>query len=264
MEKIRSRDGTEIGYEKAGSGPPLLLIHGTGTAHERWIPVYPFFEKQFTIYALDRRGRGNSPDTGKAYAIEREFEDIAALVDIIGEPANVFGHSFGGICSIGAALLTNNIRRLVLYEPPLHHYDDPYVSSPLMEKFETLLSKGDREGIIMTFMKEAVKMPDHEIKQALTMPSWPFRLAAAHTLPREGNANNTLRFSPSQLKKIAPPTLLLLGGNSPEPMAQATAMLRENMPHAETVILPGQQHVAMETAPELLAKEVIAFLQRKR
>jgi pimeloyl-ACP methyl ester carboxylesterase len=263
MNSVRSLDGTEIAYEVRGSGPPLVVIHGTGTAHERWIPVYPLFEKYFTLCAMDRRGRGGSVDEGRPYAIEREFEDIAAVVDALGEPVNLFGHSFGGICSIGAAFLTSNIRRLVLYEPPLHDYEDPDVPSPLTEKFEALLLTGNREEIIMTFMKEAVKMPAEEISQAISMPSWPFRLAAAHTLPREGRANDALRFSPQQLHGIAIPTLLLLGGESPESMVRATAMLQKNLQDVRTVILPGQRHVAMETAPELLAKEVLKFLREE-
>jgi pimeloyl-ACP methyl ester carboxylesterase len=261
VNKVRSKDGTEIAYEVSGSGPPLLLVHGTGTAHERWIPVYPLFEKHFTVCAMDRRGRGGSASETAPYAIEREFEDIAAVIDSLGEPANLFGHSYGGICSLGAALLTSRIRRLVLYEPPLHHgragSDAP---PPLAQKFEKLLAEGNREAVIMTFMKDAVKMPDEEIRQALSSPAWPFRLAAAHTLPREGKANDALRFDPERLRSMKIPTLLLLGGNSPEPMVRATTMLQEILPNARTVILPGQQHVAMETAPELLAKEVLSFL----
>jgi pimeloyl-ACP methyl ester carboxylesterase len=261
MKTVTSKDGTEIGYEECGSGPPLVLVHGTSTAHERWIPSYPYFEEHFTVCAVDRRGRGASTNEGGPYAIEREFEDLAALIDSRGEPVDLFGHSYGGICSLGAALLTSNIRRLVLYEPPLHLGGDPSgVPSPLAEKFERLLAQGDREGIIMTFMKEAVRMPEEEIRQAVSMPVFPFRLAAAHTLPREGRANEALRFDPGQLKRITIPTLLLLGGNSPEPMAAATRMLQQVLPDARTVILPGQQHVAMETAPELLAREVLAFL----
>ncbi len=103
-------------------------------------------------------------------------------------------------------------------------------------------------------------MPEEEIRQAVSLPVWPFRLAAAHTLPREGRANDALRFDAEQLRRISVPVLLVLGGDSPELMVRATAMLQDTLPHARTVILPGQQHVAMDTAPELLAKEVLSFL----
>jgi pimeloyl-ACP methyl ester carboxylesterase len=261
MKKILSKDGTEIGFEINGSGPPLLLVHGTGTAHERWIPMFPLFNEYFTVYAMDRRGRGGSVHEAGPYGIEKEFEDIAAVIDSIGEPVNLFGHSFGGICSLGAALITTNIHRLILYEPPLRPFrEQQKPENPLHAKFEKLVADGDREGIIMTFMKEVVQMPEHEIVQARQQASWPFRLAAAFTLPREGMANDTFRFDPEKLKELHIPTLLLLGGDSPAFMKRATAMLQETLQNAKTVILEGQQHVAMETAPELLQKEVLSFL----
>jgi pimeloyl-ACP methyl ester carboxylesterase len=259
--KVTSKDGTRIACDVSGSGPPLLLVHGTGTAHQRWIPIYSLFDKHFTVCAMDRRGRGESIVEGGPYALEREFEDIAAIADYFDEPVNIFSHSYGAICSLGAAFLTPNIHKLVLYEPPLHPFDEPAkTNNPLLNKFEKLIAAGDREGIIMTFMKEAVMMPDHEIEQARIQPSWPHRLAAAFTLPREGKANDVFRFNPDKLRSLKIPTLFLLGSDSPVFMKNATAMLQEILPNATTAILPGQQHVAMETAPDLLQKEVLPFL----
>jgi pimeloyl-ACP methyl ester carboxylesterase len=102
MEKIMSKDGTPIAYQRSGTGPPLVLVHGTLGSSRRW-PVIPMLEKQFTIYAIDRRGYGESGDASN-YAIEREYEDIAALVDAIGGEVNLLGHSFGGFCILEAAL----------------------------------------------------------------------------------------------------------------------------------------------------------------
>src|SRR5512136_1287001 len=118
MEKVSSADGTSIAYQRSGTGAPLVLVHGTGGTHSRWAPIVPALEKHFTVYAVDRRGRGESSDAA-AYTIEREFEDVAALVKAIGEPANLFGHSFGGICSLEAALCAQHVSRLILYEPPI-------------------------------------------------------------------------------------------------------------------------------------------------
>jgi pimeloyl-ACP methyl ester carboxylesterase len=84
-----------IAYETVGGGPPLVLVHGTGGIRERWAPVVPAFAEHFTVYAMDRRGRGESRDETAPYAIEREFEDVAGLVDSIGGPVNLFGHSYG-------------------------------------------------------------------------------------------------------------------------------------------------------------------------
>jgi pimeloyl-ACP methyl ester carboxylesterase len=95
-----------------------VLAHGTTADHTRWAPILPTLSKRFTIYACDRRGRGASGD-GTSYALEREVEDLAAVVDGIGGPVDLLGHSYGALCSREAAALARNLRRLVLYEPPI-------------------------------------------------------------------------------------------------------------------------------------------------
>ena len=117
-ETVASKDGTPIAYWRSGEGPPLVLVHGTTADHSRWAPVLPAFEQHFSACAIDRRGRGGSGDSDE-YAIEREFEDVAAVVDSLGEPAFLIGHSYGAVCALEAALLTRNVRKLVLYEPPI-------------------------------------------------------------------------------------------------------------------------------------------------
>ena len=118
MEKVISKDGTPIAYEASGQGPALLLIHGGGSTRERWKPISPRFEPSYTVCRVARRGVGDSGDAAD-YSIERQAEDMAAVVDAIGGSVNVLGHSFGGVCALEAALLTANIRRLILYEPPI-------------------------------------------------------------------------------------------------------------------------------------------------
>src|SRR5579871_4413329 len=99
METIRSKDGTMIAFQRSGTGPPLVLAHGTTADHTRWAPVLPAFEQYFTVYAPDRRGRGDSGDA-EQYVIEWEFEDIVALVSSIDEPVFLLGHSYGALCSL--------------------------------------------------------------------------------------------------------------------------------------------------------------------
>ena len=118
METITSTDGTMIAYQRSGTGPPLVLVHGTTADHTRWTPVLPAFEQHFTVYGLDRRGRGGSGDAGQ-YAIEREFEDTVAVVNSIEEPIFLLGHSYGALCSLEAASRTAHLRKLILYEPPI-------------------------------------------------------------------------------------------------------------------------------------------------
>jgi pimeloyl-ACP methyl ester carboxylesterase len=113
MEIIRSKDGTPIAYWHSGAGAPLLLVHGATGDHLTWTPVLPALERHFSVYTMDRRGRGESGD-GNTYAIEREFEDIAAVVDAIGGAVDVLGSSFGATCALEATRLIANIRRLIL------------------------------------------------------------------------------------------------------------------------------------------------------
>src|SRR5712691_13232919 len=119
MPRFRSKDGTLLSYRRSGVGPPLLLVHGTGTDGTRWRPVLRLFEPQFTIFALDRRGHGASGDSA-AYRLESEFDDINAMAEAIDDgPVDVVAHSYGGLCAMGAACHSLLVRRLVLYEPPL-------------------------------------------------------------------------------------------------------------------------------------------------
>lgn len=116
---VVSRDGTEIVYWTSGDGPPLVLVHGAPADHARWRRLLPFLEQHVTVHAIDRRGRGASRDAWE-YRLELEYEDVAAVVDAVaaacGQRVDVYGHSHGGIVAFGAAALTANVRKLVLYE----------------------------------------------------------------------------------------------------------------------------------------------------
>jgi pimeloyl-ACP methyl ester carboxylesterase len=102
---VTTEGGTPVAYWRSGKGPPLVLVHRTATDHSRWRPVLPALEEHLTVYAIDRRGRGGSGDTDD-YAVERDFEDVAAVVDSFGEPVNLLGHSYGRLLALGATLLT--------------------------------------------------------------------------------------------------------------------------------------------------------------
>jgi pimeloyl-ACP methyl ester carboxylesterase len=259
MDKIISQDGTPIAYERSGTGPPLVLVHGTGGAYARWKPVSPALEQQFTLYAVDRRGRGESGEA-QSYAIEREFEDVAAVVDSIGEEVNLLGHSFGGICALEAALLTPNLRKLILYEPPLPVPGVPIYPEGVIDRLKALMDADDRAGVLTTFMREVVRMPAHELELFQSSPAFPSRVAAAHTLPRELRAHEAYRFEPERFKNLHIPTLLLLGGDSPTFFKAAIEAANAALPNSRIVVLPGQQHIAIDTAPDMFVHEVLAFL----
>ena len=258
METILSRDGTMIAYQRSGTGPALVLVHGGTADHTRWAPVLPAFEQRFTVYAVDRRGRGGSGDA-EPYAIEREFEDIVALVNSIGEPVFLLGHSYGALCSLEAALRTSHLRKLVLYEPPIPTGIEIYPSE-VVTKIQALLDTGDREGAVITFMQDIVRVPPHEMEILRAAPSWPARVAAAHTILREMRGSNEYVFEPARFSAVTSPALLLLGGDSPAFFKAAIEAVHAALPDSQVVVMPGQQHTAMNTAPELFSREVLQFL----
>jgi pimeloyl-ACP methyl ester carboxylesterase len=259
VEISLSKDGTPIAYQRSGAGSPLVLVHGTGGSYLRWKPILPMLERDFTVYAVDRRGRGESGEAA-SYAIEREFEDVAAVVDSIGNEVNLLGHSFGAICSLEAALRTTRLRKLVLYEPPLPIPGVPIYPEGVIDRLQTLLDSGDRRGVLITFMGEVVRMPVHELELFQSSPAFSARIAAAHTLPRELRAHESYQFKPERLKDLNVPTLLLLGGDSPPFFKAAIEALHAVLPNSRIVVLPGQQHIAIDTAPDLFTREVMAFL----
>lgn len=259
MEKVKSDDGTPIAYQRSGKGSPLVLVHGTTADHTRWQLVLAALEQHFTVYAMDRRGRGESGDA-EPYALEREFEDVAAVVTAARPHVNLLGHSYGALCAMEAALRTTHLHKLVLYEPPFPVEGIQIYPPGAREEFQALLDQGDRERLLVAFFRDIVKMPEKEIARLRAERVWQARLAAAHTLVRE-MANADYVFDPERFRNLAVPTFLLLGENSPPSLKKPTELLASVLPSSRVVVMPGQGHVAMSTAPELFLREVIGFLE---
>jgi pimeloyl-ACP methyl ester carboxylesterase len=162
LHRVESLDGTQIAVWQAGVGPPLLLVHGTTADHTRWARVSPILEERFTVFAMDRRGRGESTDT-LPYAIQREGEDVAAVAEWIGSAVTVLGHSYGAICAIEAALRTPAIRRLVLYEPPIPTRLE-MVAAGVLENVADLLEQGDPEQALVFSSAKSSRCPSSNSK----------------------------------------------------------------------------------------------------
>lgn len=256
LEQATSRDGTAIGYWRSGQGRPLVLVHGTTADHSRWRTVLPLLEPHATVYAVDRRGRGASGD-GADYAIEDEFADVAAVVDAIGEPVDLVGHSYGAVCALEATLLTAGVRRLVLYEPPIL----PPPLSEVDDRLVELLGQDRRAEVVETFFRDIAGMPASQLDLLRSLPSWPARVAAAHTVVRERRRLDRYGFDRQRFAALTVPTMLLAGGDSPAFLRASTDALAAGLPGARLVTLPGEQHVAMDTSPEGFAAEVLGFLR---
>ena len=262
MDTVTSADGTSIGFERTGTGPPLVLVHGTTADHTRWTPILPSFEPHFTVYAVDRRGRGGSGDAPH-YDLLREAEDIAAVVDAVaaeqGQSVDVLGHSFGALCCLESALLTSNVRRLVLYEPPIPTGIAMYPPG-VIDRIDAAIGRGDNEGAVEIFFREIVGMPDHQFTVYRQLPVWRTRISLAPTIAREAYFDHGYELHPERLAAIQVPTLLLVGGDSPEVMRAGAAAVHAAIPGSRVVAFKGQQHVAMDTNPTLFTTEVLKVL----
>jgi pimeloyl-ACP methyl ester carboxylesterase len=258
LTSIESPDGTVIACHVLGDGPPLVLVHGTSADHTRWELIIGQLAARWTTYAVDRRGRGASSDT-EPYSIESEFDDVAAVIDAVGEGVDVIGHSYGAVCSLEAALRTTGVRRLVLYEPPLPVGIEIYPSG-LVEQLEALLAAGDREGVVTTFLRDVVRMPAVELEAVQADPSWGRRLMAAHTIPRELRIADMYEPDFAQFATVTVPTMLLVGGDSPAFLVEPSRRLEEQIAGSRLITMPGQQHIAMTTAPGVFLDAVVDFL----
>jgi pimeloyl-ACP methyl ester carboxylesterase len=262
--RATSRDGTEIAYWTSGDGPPLLLVHGTSGVHERFAPLLPYLEPHATVHVMDRRGRGGSGDAPD-YDVAREFEDVAAVVDAIAETSGsvvVYGHSYGGNCAWGAALLTASIRSLVLYEgwPPVR--PELLAFPPEVEaRLDALVAAGDRDAALETFMREVVMVPDEMIAALRAQPTWQARAAAAHTITREIRAHLACTFDPEEAARITVPVLVLTGADSPDEIRDDPETVVAALPDARLAVIEGQQHIADVLVPETFAGLVLEFLR---
>jgi pimeloyl-ACP methyl ester carboxylesterase len=269
--RVTSRDGTSIAWFRTGKAgaPPLLLIHGATADHTTFRVVGPRFALAHDVIAMDRRGRGASgdPPPGTAYAADREFEDVAAVVDAIaagtGRRVDVLGHSFGGRVALGAAGLTSNLRRLVTYESAPAAPGTAFERPGLVAHLRELEAAGDRVGLMHAFMTEIVGMTAEEFAAFQANPVWPIRLAAAHTLVREltAEAGDGHEASVRRLAGgVRVPVLQLLGGESRDVFAAGTAALDAVLPDGRVVVLPGQKHAAHHGDPDRFVAEVERFL----
>lgn len=262
--EITSKDGTRIAIWCSGAGPALLLVHGAVADHSTtWRLVLPQLERRFTVHAMDRRGRGGSGDA-REYALQREAEDVAAVVDAIGEPVNLLGHSYGGLCALEASLLTTNLRSLVLYEAvPLRGSDS--VGPEVIHRLEATLEAGDVEGMLCAFLRE-VACASHEEVELMRSDDvgWGRRLRNAPTIPRELRVVERYAFAPQRFAGLRVPSLLMVGEGSPEHERESADAVAAALPDARAVLLPGQQHLAMYADPDLFVRETARFVDAPR
>jgi pimeloyl-ACP methyl ester carboxylesterase len=260
IETVRSKDGTSIAYERRGHGPPLVMVHGATVDRLRWGSIVSKLAKHFCLHLVDRRGRGDSGD-GPEYSIEREFEDVVAVLESTEVPAHLLGHSYGAICALEALRLTARVAKVVLYEPPLPLPGlEPFCRADLGQRLENMLAEGDRAGVVETFMREVIHCSDREIEGMRHTSTWDVRISTAHTIPREVGIAATYQFRAEGFADVRVPTLFLIGSRSPVYLHTATVTASAAVAGSQVASLLGQGHVAMATGPHLFLEKVLPFL----
>jgi pimeloyl-ACP methyl ester carboxylesterase len=256
ISAVASADGTPIAVECAGAGPSLVIVHGGTGDRTRWTPLFPFLAPQFRVCAMDRRAHGGSGDS-PSYNLQKEVEDVVAVV--AAQPGSVFvlGHSFGAVAALEAALQTRKIAGLVLYEPPVRAADH----SPTLARMEAMMRTGDREGALMTFMREIVLISADEAAAMKARPSWPGLLATIEISVRQDRALSQYQFDPARARTMAVPTLLMMGSKTASlELKRSVDSLRQTLPHSTLHIFEGQEHNAMDTIPQEFAATLSSFL----
>lgn len=260
-------DGTPIAWFRSGSGSPVVLVHGAAADHTAWRTAGPLLAADHELYAIDRRGRGASGDT-RPYAIGREYEDLAAVVDEVaaatGRPVDVVGHSYGGRVGLGAALLSPNLRRLVSYEGAPAPDGRSFHGDRVMARLEAHLATDDREALLVAFMTDVVGMTPAELATFRASPTWPARVAIAPTVVREMWAEAGEEAGPERYAAIRIPVLQVLGGESQPAFTDGTWALDRLLPDGRVVVIEGARHAAHHTHAERFAAEVRRFLDAGR
>lgn len=234
------------------------MVHGGLADHTRFGPLVDELRTDVTTFSMDRRGRGASGDA-TGYSIEREFEDVAGVVDAVASqvagPVALWGHSYGANCAMGAAVLTDAVRYLVLYEPGLGFHYPP----GSIEATEEALAAGDKEAAIRGLLVGVLGATEEELQVMRSSPLWPSRLATVPTMPRELRAEDDWVYQPGQFDAIAAPTLLLAGSESPSAQDEATRRAAAAIPAAQIRVLEGQGHFAIQSHPALVASIIRDF-----
>lgn len=257
METVASADGTTIAFERVGAGPALILVVGAFCDRTVTRSLAATLAPNFTVYSYDRRGRGSSGDTAP-YAVDREIEDIDALISEVGGSALVFGHSSGAALALEAAARGLAITRLAAYEPPyIVDATRPRPPADLADRLSELLSAGRRGDAAEYFLREAVNTPPDAVAAMRAAPTWPGFEKLAHTLRYDVIIMDGNDIPASRMARIRIPTLLLDGGASPDWARNSVAALAGIIPGARHLTLDGQTHGA---ADEVLSPVLVDFL----
>ena len=259
MKNVTSNDGTEIAIDESGDGPPVILVCGGSV--DRWsnAGLAALLAEHFTVLNYDRRGRGDSGDT-LPYAVEREIEDVAAVIDSAGGSACLYGSSSGAALALEAAARGLPITRLALWEPPwMADESAPFPPADTAGTYERLVAEGRRGDAVEYFMAQVVRMPPEFVAWARNEPFWAGQEAIAHTLAYDAYVMGDYKLPRERVAGVATPTIVLSGGASPDWIQTTAETVAALMPDGTYRNLEGQQH---NVDPAVLAPPLVDFFQR--
>lgn len=243
MRLIQSQDGTDIAVDATGSGPPLVLVVGAFCDRGTTKPLAALLAPSYTVYEYDRRGRGDSGHG--ALTIEREVQDLAAVIDLAGEAPFVFGHSSGGALALETAASGVQMRSIAVYEPP--YTGDGFPGEDFGRRLEEMIESGRRDLAAEQWLA-MTGTPAPVIESLKLGPGWPPMLGLAHTLPQDLRLGNRGKVPVERLMGISVPVLAMAGGVSPPWATAVSATIVGALPRAQEHIIEDQGHGASPPA----------------
>jgi pimeloyl-ACP methyl ester carboxylesterase len=241
IQTVTSKDGTHLAAEVTGSGPAIVLVCGGSVDRGANAGLAGLLSADFTVWNFDRRGRGDSGDT-PPYAVEREIEDIEAVIAAAGGHAHLYGSSSGAGLALEAAAAGAAVDKLVLWEPPYNV--DPAGRPPAdsVEQLDRMIAEGRRDDAATFFMVDMVGLPAEFAAFARTQPWWAGQLAIAHTLAYDARVMGDYSVPTETAARVTMPALILTGGSSFALFRPTADALVAAMPDAQTESLAGQEH----------------------
>lgn len=257
MDYAMSKDGTRIGFDQLGDGPPVILVSGGSVDRSSNAGLAEQLASDFTIYNYDRRGRGPSGDT-QPYAVEREIEDIAAVIEAAGGSAGLYGSSSGAALALEAAASGLPVTKLALWEPPYILDENARPPADQVQQYGKMLAENRRGDAVEYFMTKVVGLPAEFVAFGKTQPWWAGSEALAHTLPYDATVMGDYSLPTDRAANVTAPTLVLDGGSSFGFMGPTAEALAKALPKGQRRSLAGQEH---NVDPAVLGPALKEFFQ---
>jgi pimeloyl-ACP methyl ester carboxylesterase len=255
MNQVTSGDGTTIAFDRLGEGPPVILVCGGSTDRTSNTPLAALLAEQFTVFNYDRRGRGDSGDT-PPYAVEREIEDIDAVIEAAGGSAFLYGTSSGAALVLATAASGLDVKKLALWEPPYILDESSRPPADQVERYNEMITEGRRGDAVEFFMAKVVGLPPEFVAYARTQPFWQAQEAIAHTLAYDATIMGDYSLPTERAAAVSAPTIVIVGGASPPFLRETAQALTEAIPDARARTLEGQDH---NVAADAIAPVLVEF-----